>query len=242
MFPCRRRSPLTYRDSLMRSAKQGTLSFIAWGYYTQNGSSLSSVFSGYTDALPALSLYKRTCICYTNSIPYYCRCIMRRFVLLLVSLMLFVNVGFAEIACVCTSEHCICFIQLGDGGKAMESIQHALIEQGYLEQSDDAYRFDTNTLKAVLRFQEANSLPVTGMLDDNTLRCSYGTCCPRKWMRPILPGRPSGFRPTAGFAGTSGPVAAKCLMLAAYPSATPKRWALTLADSATVITRNYWIS
>ena len=94
---------------------------------------------------------------------------MRRFLILLLILMLPVSMVSAEIACVCRSEHCICFIQLGDGGKAMESIQHALIEQGYLSKSDDAYLFDENTQKAVLRFQEANSLPMTGTLDDNTL-------------------------------------------------------------------------
>lgn len=94
---------------------------------------------------------------------------MQRFVLLLVFLLLLTSSGFAEIACVCNSDHCICFIQLGDEGKAMEIIQHALIEQGYLHKSNDAYLFDENTQKAILHFQETNSLPMTGMLDDNTL-------------------------------------------------------------------------
>lgn len=94
---------------------------------------------------------------------------MRRFVILLTFMLLLTSVSSAEITCVCNSDRCICFIQFGDSGKAMESIQHALIEQGYLMKSDDAYLFDENTLNAVIRFQEAHALPMTGMLDDNTL-------------------------------------------------------------------------
>ena len=78
-------------------------------------------------------------------------------------------IGLAEIPCECQQDHCTCFIQFGDGGPALEYIQHALILQGYLHQSEDASLFDDNTLHAVLRFQEANQLPPTGTLTDATL-------------------------------------------------------------------------
>lgn len=94
---------------------------------------------------------------------------MRKILLSCLCLILCSNICLAEIACVCAQEHCTCFIQLGDEGKAMEHIQHALIEQGYLLRADDASAFDEKTLKAVLSFQEANELTATGMLDDETL-------------------------------------------------------------------------
>ena len=95
---------------------------------------------------------------------------MRRLLLLLLMIcMICGTLCFAEIACTCGQERCICFIQLGDGGIAMEPIQHALIAQGYLLPSQDSALFDERTLQAVLRFQDAHSLPQTGMLDDETL-------------------------------------------------------------------------
>lgn len=96
---------------------------------------------------------------------------MRRFLsfLFLMCLCLLCAMALAEIQCECGQAKCICFIQLGDGGPEMEFIQHALIAQGYLHTHNDADRFDSHTLQAVLRFQEANGLPTTGMLDDQTL-------------------------------------------------------------------------
>lgn len=94
---------------------------------------------------------------------------MQKLLMLLICMCLCLNMCFAEISCCCGLEHCSCFIQLGDGGPEMEYIQHALIQQGFLTMSDDASIFDQKTLQAVLLFQEANHLPATGMLDDNTL-------------------------------------------------------------------------
>lgn len=93
---------------------------------------------------------------------------MRRLLLLLL-LFLASSIYYAEIPCECGHSHCTCFIQLGDGGPEMEYIQHALIQQGFLAKDHDAAAFDGHTLQAVLRFQEANGLPATGTLDDDTL-------------------------------------------------------------------------
>ena len=114
---------------------------------------------------------------------------MRRFVVMLTAFILLTGVSSAEIACVCNSDHCICFIQFGDAGKAMEIIQHTLIGQGYLNKSDDASLFDENTLKAVLRFQEANSLPMTGLLDDNTLTLLLWGALPEELDQSSLSGK-----------------------------------------------------
>lgn len=94
---------------------------------------------------------------------------MQKILLILICLFLCATVCFAEIACVCDLEQCSCFIQFGDSGPEMEYIQHALIQQGFMRESDDASIFDERTLEAVLRFQEANGLSATGLLDDNTL-------------------------------------------------------------------------
>lgn len=94
---------------------------------------------------------------------------MRRILLILLCLCLCSSTGYAEIPCECQLAVCTCFIQLGDGGPEMEYIQHALIDQGYLDAKNDAHLFDEHTLAAVLRFQEDHRLPATGMLDDDTL-------------------------------------------------------------------------
>ncbi|MBQ8202344.1 MAG: peptidoglycan-binding protein [Clostridia bacterium] len=94
---------------------------------------------------------------------------MKKAIPIILCLCLCFSICFAEVPCECHQAVCSCFIQLGDGGPAMEYIQHALIDQGYLLQANDAHLFDENTLQAVLRFQEANHLPATGTLDDNTL-------------------------------------------------------------------------
>ena len=94
---------------------------------------------------------------------------MKRLFLITLCLCLICSICTAEILCQCAQEYCSCFIQLGDGGPVMEYIQHALIAQEYLSAVNDAHLFDDNTLQAVLRFQQTNALPATGMLDDVTL-------------------------------------------------------------------------
>ena len=89
------------------------------------------------------------------------------FVLLLLSLCL--CTAQAEIPCRCGQEPCGCFIQLGDEGPAVEFIQNTLTAQGFLALRDDASAFDEKTRQAVLRFQEANDLSPTGVMDDDTL-------------------------------------------------------------------------
>ncbi len=75
----------------------------------------------------------------------------------------------AEIRCICDRDACICFIQEGDEGPAVEVIQHALIAQGYLSPKEDGTVFDARTTRAVKAFQRAHNLPETGMMDDATL-------------------------------------------------------------------------
>ena len=75
----------------------------------------------------------------------------------------------AEIPCQCGREACLCFIQLGDEGTAVEFIQNTLVDKGYLAPRDDASAYDEKTVAAVKRFQEDNNLAPTGMMDDTTL-------------------------------------------------------------------------
>ncbi len=94
---------------------------------------------------------------------------MRKMLLLLLCLCFCSCVARAEIPCQCGESACRCFIQLGDEGVPVEFIQHTLIEQGYLAAADDGSVFDERTQRAVLRFQEAHGLPLTGVMDDGTL-------------------------------------------------------------------------
>lgn len=75
----------------------------------------------------------------------------------------------AEVSCICPSERCTCFIQFGDEGMAVQRIEELLIEQGYLAYSDRASVFGNAMFQAVLRLQQAYSLPETGLMDDTTL-------------------------------------------------------------------------
>ena len=93
---------------------------------------------------------------------------MQRALVLLI-LILYFTVALAEIPCQCNLEPCLCFIQLGDEGPAVEFIQNALVSQGYLAPNDDASTFDEKTCQAVLRFQTEHALPSTGTMDDDTL-------------------------------------------------------------------------
>lgn len=94
---------------------------------------------------------------------------MRKLLVLLLGLSLFICTAHAEIPCGCVETACQCFIQLGDEGMAVEFIQNTLIEKGYLAPNDDASAFDEKTQQAVIAFQQANDLPPTGMMDDDTL-------------------------------------------------------------------------
>ena len=94
---------------------------------------------------------------------------MRRFLFIIMALCLLGGAALAEIPCQCGQDACQCFIQLGDEGMAVEFIQNELVAQGYLAANDDASDYDEATVKAVMAFQEAHSLPATGMMDDETL-------------------------------------------------------------------------
>lgn len=94
---------------------------------------------------------------------------MRRVLLFLLSLMLITGFAAAEIPCQCGEDTCLCFIQLGDEGPAVEFIQNTLISQGYLAPGDDAACFDEATKQAVIRFQQKHGLSPTGTMDDDTL-------------------------------------------------------------------------
>lgn len=94
---------------------------------------------------------------------------MRKLTAGLLMLCLLCSAALAEITCICGNEACLCFIQLGDEGLAVEAIQEALKAQGYLAGNDDASVFDEKTQQATLAFQEANGLSPTGMMDDDTL-------------------------------------------------------------------------
>ena len=92
-----------------------------------------------------------------------------RKVLVLLTLAFCCSQVFAEIPCQCSQELCLCFIQLGDEGPAVEFIQNTLVAKGYLAPHDDASAFDAKTQQAVLRFQTEHDLSPTGTMDDDTL-------------------------------------------------------------------------
>lgn len=94
---------------------------------------------------------------------------MRRLLAFALGLLLLAPCALAEDDCICGQPDCVCFIQLGDGGMAVEAIQNALVEQGYLQPNDDASGFDEATRQAVMAFQTAHELSPTGMMDDSTL-------------------------------------------------------------------------
>lgn len=93
---------------------------------------------------------------------------MRKFLCLLATL-LFLPCASAESDCCCGQSACSCFIQLGDEGMAVEAIQHALINAGYLAPDQNASAFDQVTRQGVISFQEAHDLSPTGMMNDETL-------------------------------------------------------------------------
>ena len=94
---------------------------------------------------------------------------LRRLFSLLAMLCLVFTCAAAEIPCQCGHEKCVCFIQLGDEGPAVEFIQNTLITRGYLAANDDASAFDEKTAAAIRHFQQDNNIAPTGMMDDETL-------------------------------------------------------------------------
>lgn len=94
---------------------------------------------------------------------------MRRLLCCMLLLCMVSACAAAEIPCQCGQEDCLCFIQLGDEGPAVEFIQNMLTARGYLAPKDDASAFDEKTHLAVKRFQQDNNLSPTGMMDDETL-------------------------------------------------------------------------
>lgn len=94
---------------------------------------------------------------------------MRRLLSTAFLLILLCIQAHAESPCICEQDQCLCFIQFGDGGPAVEYIQNELVAQGFLAESADASIYDKKTVQAVIRFQEIHLLPQTGMMDDITL-------------------------------------------------------------------------
>ncbi len=94
---------------------------------------------------------------------------MRKAFIIGLCLCLLGSAALAEIPCICGYADCLCFIQLGDEGMAVEAIQNALVEQGWLAAKDDASAFDEKTQQAVIAFQTAHELSPTGQMDDDTL-------------------------------------------------------------------------
>lgn len=93
---------------------------------------------------------------------------MRKWLVILI-LIGICTAAYAEIPCQCAQTPCLCFIQLGDEGPAIEFIQNTLIAQGYLSAKADASVLDARTVQAVQRFQTDHNLPPTGVMDDETL-------------------------------------------------------------------------
>lgn len=87
----------------------------------------------------------------------------------LLAALLLMPCALAEDDCTCHQDACICFVQYGDEGMAVEAIQNALIAAGYLPAREDAACFDHATQQAVMAFQTAHDLSPTGMMDDTTL-------------------------------------------------------------------------
>ena len=96
----------------------------------------------------------------------------RNGLLIIVLLLLFVLLGQAraDVECDCPDpENCVCFIQLGDKGKAVSGIVEQLKLKGYLGKIRKTTEFSLDVLEAVKRFQQDNGLDTTGMMDHQTL-------------------------------------------------------------------------
>lgn len=67
----------------------------------------------------------------------------------------------------CGQTPCVCFLQEGDEGIAVEGVTALLAAQGYLPKKSAT--FTKNVTAAVVSYQSDNGLEKTGMLDDDTL-------------------------------------------------------------------------
>lgn len=94
---------------------------------------------------------------------------MQRIMVLAVCFWMICLAALADVSCVCNDDSCLCFIQEGDGGPAVDYFQNTLTAKGYLEAGDDGEFFDLRTVVAVKAFQRDNGLPETGSMDDDTL-------------------------------------------------------------------------
>ena len=74
----------------------------------------------------------------------------------------------SKIICDCERQNCICFVQIGDEGIAVEGSIDLLAQQGYLV-SERGSTFDINVYEAVCSFQVDHGLYQSGMLDHETL-------------------------------------------------------------------------
>ena len=74
-----------------------------------------------------------------------------------------------KIFCDCEKNPCICFIQQGDEGPCVRAVIKLLIEKGYCNEKQKVSVFDAGAVRGVMALQEEYQLPVTGMLDDETL-------------------------------------------------------------------------
>ena len=73
------------------------------------------------------------------------------------------------LTCVCGKTPCACFIQLNDGGKAINKIVSKFIEQGYLNKGYKSSVITEKIKQAIIRFQADHGLEATAVMDDATL-------------------------------------------------------------------------
>lgn len=89
------------------------------------------------------------------------------FALLLTLSFLLAVPALAAIEDDCGQTPCVCFLQEGDEGIAVEGVTKLLAQQGYLAKKSSSYTAAVS--KAVTAFQSGNGLEQTGMMDDDTL-------------------------------------------------------------------------
>ena len=79
--------------------------------------------------------------------------------------------AYAHIPCMCNNapDQCVCFIQLGDKGLAVEQIIYNLKNNGYIKKPRKKTEFTLEVKEAVLKFQADHNLKCTGWMDDETL-------------------------------------------------------------------------
>lgn len=105
------------------------------------------------------------------SMPQFCRPAFR-FAAFLLALLLLLPAGASASQRIeedCGQSPCVCFLQEGDEGLAVEGVIKLLRRQGYLSSSPSRYTADVT--KAVKALQRDYGLSKTGTLDDDTLSC-----------------------------------------------------------------------